>query len=1005
MLAAPGTPLRHATALGKFAHPRLGRVFGRQRLFKQLDAFAECAGIWIAAPPGAGKTTLVATWIQQRADPTLWLQLDREDADPATFAQSLDGVLGTLLAKPAALPPLAAEDLADEGGWLHRRLRYLLPYLPPRWTLVLDNCQALATAAPLNAALGALLAGLPAGVQWVFVSRQTPPPPFARALAGQQLAVLYADSLVLDDDETMALVRLHGRPDAMAGALAAAQGWAAGMTLMLMGSPARAQVPAPYAQQRLFDYFADEVFAQLPVAEQRALCRLAYLPSTSAGMAVEMSGEPSVPAWLERLAAASLFTDRRDGSPPVFVFHALFSEFLRRRFQRHAAASEVAALQRQAGLLLRRAGQADAGLQSLLDAQAWPEAEDCIRQDAPRHVIEGRTLALRWHIDALPAASAERLALWRGVSTLDTDPVAGLADLTAAHRNFAAAGDIDGQLLAAAAAATALVALGRFGELDTWIDVLDAHADRAQQPVEPEIEALLVPGLLAALVFRRPWHPLAQALALRGERLMHREEAVGHRLLLGALVLHFQWRGNMEQLERLLLRIDALCAQGLAAPSTLLRWWEIGILVKCQLGQHDAARADVGQALALVARQMEGAHTAAALAPQRARVEMLAVFLALAEADAAGARRHLDRAALTLDPDGATDRTLYELERGMLVLLEGDGPAAMRLMQAAVGTGQRSGYAVREHIALIGHALAAAVNGAHEVAAQQMQAAMAHPVWSVCIWHRWVGGCVAAYAALRCGDSGQAAVALQSAFGAARQFGFRHSPMLRCCTDLLPQLAAFALRHGIEAETARDIVNRHRLAAPPTADSAWPWPVRIRAFGPLQVQVDGAPLPSSRKESRRLLELLRLLAAHSHAPVMQDRIADALWPDANGDAARNALDNLLHRLRKALGGDDRIVLRQGALALDPSHCWIDVRALDDVLGQLEGAPVAALPALLSQARDLYREPLLPDDPLPTVAARRDALHARVTHAMQSAVARLRGDGQTLAVPSMPKPAL
>ncbi len=102
-------------------------------------------------------------------------------------------------------------------------------------------------------------------------------------------------------------------------------------------------------------------------------------------------------------------------------------------------------------------------------------------------------------------------------------------------------------------------------------------------------------------------------------------------------------------------------------------------------------------------------------------------------------------------------------------------------------------------------------------------------------------------------------------------------------------------------------------------------------------RADG-PLPTSRKESRRLLELVALLAAQGENPVSLNQLADALWPDADGDAARNSLDNALHRLRKLLGGDDRVVLRQGTLALNPQRCWTDVAVLDRHLTALDQSP-------------------------------------------------------------------
>ena len=980
-------PLSHPLAvLGKLTPPRLGRVLDRERLFCVLDGLSERPAISLVAGPGAGKSTLVATWLLSRGLPTLWLQVDPGEADPATFVQSLDALLTSAAGAAIELPAFRADDLSDLAGVLRRRLRLFLQHHAPPWVLVFDNYQGLPADSVLHKALAACLEELPRSVQWIFVSRDVAPPAYARMLVQQQLVSVDAESLRFDPTETLALTRLHGHPDAFAVAMDPAQGWAGGLTLMLLGSPPNARLPSLAVRQHLFDYFAGEVLARMPAADQDALSAIACLPGATGDLAVAVSGNPNATQLLERLAAQSLFTDRREGAPAAYVFHALFSEFLRKHFERTHTADEWRALQRRAGSVLADVGQFDAAVQFLIAAGDGPGAEALLLRSALSFVAGGRTEALRQLIDRLPEVHRESLRYWRGFSALDTDPLQALADLQQAFVNCEVAGDVDGQLAAAAAACTALVSTGRFKELDDWLEVFSTHAERAAVRQSEDVEMCWVPGMLTAVVYRAPWHPLAENLAERAEHLLHLDSAPGQRLLLGSLAFHLLWRGHVDRLERIVLRIDALCAQPLAAPATLMRWWGVGILVKTLLGQQVSALVDAQRALALV-------DTEPAAALQRASAELLRMIVALAFTDASAARQHMERAAQALQPDNAVDRSMYEHQRGIVALLEGDHPTALRLMRAAVSSGRAGGFPMREHIALIANALAATVRNEHAEAEQLLEQVVAHPFYAAARWHHWVGGTVAAYAALRRGNERAALGHLRIALGVARDCGFRYGPMLFCCGDMMATLAALALKHGIEADTARDIVLRNGLRAPPQAPSDWPWALKLQALGGWHVERSDGPLPVSRKESRRLQELLHLLVAQGDAVITQDALTDELWPDADGDAARNALDNALHRLRKWLGGDDRIVLRQGALSLNRQRCWSDVAALERALDQLEACALEETGALANAIVALYRGPLLPGVALASVATRRKALHRRVQRELQAAAGRLGSAGK------------
>jgi ATP/maltotriose-dependent transcriptional regulator MalT len=71
----------------KLANRRMGGVIDRERLFAWLDAQGERPLLWITGPAGAGKTTLVSTWLARTHTPGVWYRVDADDGDPATVLQ------------------------------------------------------------------------------------------------------------------------------------------------------------------------------------------------------------------------------------------------------------------------------------------------------------------------------------------------------------------------------------------------------------------------------------------------------------------------------------------------------------------------------------------------------------------------------------------------------------------------------------------------------------------------------------------------------------------------------------------------------------------------------------------------------------------------------------------------------------------------------------------------------------------------------------------------------
>jgi DNA-binding SARP family transcriptional activator len=85
-------------------------------------------------------------------------------------------------------------------------------------------------------------------------------------------------------------------------------------------------------------------------------------------------------------------------------------------------------------------------------------------------------------------------------------------------------------------------------------------------------------------------------------------------------------------------------------------------------------------------------------------------------------------------------------------------------------------------------------------------------------------------------------------------------------------------------------------------------------------------------------------------------IVDALWPEADGDQAQQALSIAVHRLRALLGDASIVERRAGELSLDRRRVFADVWAIESLLESAAQASAERRAALLQDARKLLRGP-------------------------------------------------
>ena len=329
----------------KVTAPEITGYFPRKRLFRLLDSARKRPVVWVSAPPGSGKTTLVSSYLDVRRLPRLWYQVDERDADVATFFYYM-GLAAQKAAprKRKPMPLLTPEYFPGLPVFTRRFFDELFARLPTPSVVVLDNYQKIPPESTLHDVIRDAAACLPPKVTLLLVSRSAPPPAFAPLSANRLSSVLEWEEMRLTVEETKGIARRHGRRPFRAEEIRrigeSADGWVAGLVLMLEKAAAGGVVPegkGTRTPEEIVDYFGGEVFGQADPDTRSFLLASSFLPRMTAEMAERLTGYARAGAILSALCRNNWFTQARGHGDPVYEYHALFREFLLSRAKDRAS--------------------------------------------------------------------------------------------------------------------------------------------------------------------------------------------------------------------------------------------------------------------------------------------------------------------------------------------------------------------------------------------------------------------------------------------------------------------------------------------------------------------------------------------------------------------------------------------------------------------------------------------------------------------------------------------
>jgi LuxR family transcriptional regulator, maltose regulon positive regulatory protein len=920
---------RAAPKPAKLSRPRLYDPVPRERLFAQMDQLCQFPLVWVVGPPGAGKTSLVSSWLDTRGRPFTWYQVDAGDAEPATAFSFLRQLARSHRRSAKTLPYLTPDYASDLPGFARRFFRQLSARLPLGCVLVFDNCHEAAVPA-FHALIEQACSQLPEGMSLIAISRMQAPSEFSRLRANRTLGLLGWQDLRLSENEAISILERTEVADCAAreSLLRLADGWAAG--LILLASNANRTIESSNApdintREALFAYFAGQIFEDAAPELRDMLLRTAMLPEVSPASAALLTGHPQAADLLEHLYQRHYFTDRRTEPELCYRYHDLFREFLIARAYQTLSKAQWRDIALSAAHHLSDQRVFEPAVEIYRQVGAWSGIERVILLRAEELMRQGRWQTLLAWLRMLSESQqgvSPWLQYWRGMAEQVTDVQRARTTFERAAQTFAAHKNRDGEALAISA-----VVDGFFQEwntvvtLDPWLDALKALLRKFGQELSPRCLSKARTSLLIGLTFRRPGDPALQecvrAIAIDAD--VESDPAERLRMMV-YLVLYYDLMGDFPTVTQWIARIGDATANSDIPPR--MRVWAIFRIAHHYMnaGQDDQALAKVQEALRI--SQKEGVDTLSAFL-------IISHAMILLNAGKAGsAQPFLQRALPALKATRPMELVFYKWVEFSVAVAVGNKAQASALWDAfaevpLIGVPHNLPY---------NHGTIALLIERGEVAEAQAcidrwREALAG-MGSTCLSYNL--DLMQAYVLMARGDSTVVAV-LKTALTSAAAYGFYGN--LCWIPQMMRPLCALALREGIEPDFVMELIRRKRLSAPAGA-LHWAWPVRVYALARFAVFRDREQLRFAHRPQHRPLELLQAIIASGGAGTTSSQLKNWLWPDAEGDAANNALNATLHRLRKLLGESAAVVVDDGRVWLNAEICWVDAFAFDQAASRI-----------------------------------------------------------------------
>jgi LuxR family maltose regulon positive regulatory protein len=320
--------IRHAITPPAFDQAKVHR----HRLVDALHAQIAKKLIVVAAPPGYGKTTLLADFHYHTEIPTCWVRLTEADADVMRLASVLQASLARRFRRLRGRPHLESLSAASPKALARVFAAAVDEQVSEPFAILMDEVHLVNASPPVLEFLDEFIEAIPGQVTLVAAGREVLDVSLARLMASGDLAGFGPQDMALTPEELAQVARsqlgLSLDASAVENLMEETRGWVTGVLLSRSLASETLRDMRHTASPLVYEYLASVVLNRLADDTRTFVLEVSILPVMTPEACDAVLGRVDSGRMLARLSRSGMFLLSAGAGSGTFEFHPQFREFL-----------------------------------------------------------------------------------------------------------------------------------------------------------------------------------------------------------------------------------------------------------------------------------------------------------------------------------------------------------------------------------------------------------------------------------------------------------------------------------------------------------------------------------------------------------------------------------------------------------------------------------------------------------------------------------------------------